>query len=164
LQVDPEFLEKAEQYCENKFAHMFDERLVRSIDDDILFAVENSIGQDDDGIVKLKNAIENDVFDSRNFWFVNQDLPLKWLHCEEEIIEHQKDPDSKKCWKKSEVKTFLESKCQTNFEDSDFNAMLTFFHDSGRILLTGNIFSLRLNAHIRQLLGLLNICSSYTGK
>ena len=129
---------------------MFGERLVRSLDDEILFVVENSGGQDDDGILKLKDAIANDVLDPSNFWFVNQDLPLKWLQCEEEIIEHQKNPDCKKCWKKIEVKAFLESKCQTTFTDSDFNAMLTFFHDSGRILLPGNIpiFS----AHIAQLL------------
>ena len=141
LQVDSEFLEKAKEYCESKFAHMFGERLVRSLDEEILFTVENSASQDDDGILKLKDAIANDAFDSRNFWFVNQELPLKWLHCEEEITEYQKNPDCKKCLKKSEMKTFLESKCQTTFSDSEFNAMLTFFHDSGRILLPGNIHS-----------------------
>lgn len=110
---------------------------MRSLDDEILFAVENSKAQDDDGIRKLKNAIATDLSDSKNFWFVNQKFPLKWLHCEEEIIELQKDLDSKKFFHINEVRTLLESKCQAAFTDSEFNSMLAFFHDSGLILFPG---------------------------
>ncbi|CAB4029698.1 Hypothetical predicted protein, partial [Paramuricea clavata] len=138
--VDSEFLERAKEYCEKKFARMFGERLVRSLDDEILFAVENSDNHDDGGITKLKNTIANDVCVSRNFQFVNQELPLKWVHCEEEIIDYQKNPDSKQCLNISEVKILLENKCQETFTDSEFNSMLTFFHDSGLILLPGVMY------------------------
>ncbi|XP_028415846.1 uncharacterized protein LOC114539418 [Dendronephthya gigantea] len=135
--VDSQFIHTARGFCEEKFAHMFGNRLVRSLDDDILFVVENSNAHDDAGIVKLKDAIARDISASGKTWFVNQELPLKWLHCEEEIIEHQKDPESKKCLDISAVKELLEDKCQTTFSDHEFNSMLTFFHDSGLILLPG---------------------------
>ena len=115
---------------------MFGKRLVRSLDNEILFAVENS-KCDDHGILKLKETIASEVSNSRNFKFVNQELPLKWLHCEEEIMELQKNPQSQKCLRICEVKAFLEDKCQATFTDIDFSLMLTYFHDSGLILLPG---------------------------
>ena len=113
---------------------MFCERLVRSRRNHIMFAVENPKGSEDDGIIELRETIGRD---SKNFHFVKQELPLKWLQCEEEIVQHQNEASSKKCMHIDEVRNFLEEKCKTSFKEPEFKSMLTFFHDGGLILYPG---------------------------
>ena len=114
---------------------MFGQRLVRGFNGELVFAVENSESEEDEGITNLKNVIKHDVL--TNVLFVNEKFPLKWLHCEEEIIRQQQNGDANLCITSSELKMLLEDRCMVNFADEQFLSMISFFHDSGLVLLPG---------------------------
>ena len=136
--VDFDFVGKTNQLLEKHFGVAFGPRLVRNDQDEILFAVENSRGQEDPGISSLIKVIKSEA--SCSLPFVVEELPLKWLHCEEEIITYQQLPNTKKCLTIDEVQTLLEDKCNVTFREEEFRSMLAFFQDSGLILLPSNFF------------------------
>ena len=106
---------------------------MRGFNDEIVFAVENSLSEEDEGITNLRNVIKNDA--STSFSFVNQPFPIQWLHCEEFIIKYRQDKNNKMCIKLNEFKELLESECMVKFTEDTFTSMASFFHDSGLILL-----------------------------
>lgn len=118
-----------------KFDSTFGPRLVRGFNDEIVFAVENSLCEEDEGITNLRQVIKTDA--SKNFLFVNEKLPLQWLLCEEEIIKYRQREGNKMCIPLNDLKDLLENSCMVKFTDDEFNSMISFFHDSGLILLPG---------------------------
>ena len=135
FKVSADFIEEANTMCEKHFGSTFGPRLVRGFNKEILFAVENSQSEEDEGITNLRNVIKTDA--STNFPFVNEKFPLQWLHCEEEIIKYRQDPNSNMCIKLVKFKKLLEERCLVEFTDDKFNSMISFFHDTGLILLPG---------------------------
>ncbi len=125
--------------CEKHFGSTFGPRLVRGFNKEILFAVENSESEEGEGITNLRNVIKTDA--STNFPFVNEKFPLQWFHCEEEIIKYRQNPNSNMCITLVEFKKLLEERCLVTFTDDEFNSMISFFHDTGLILLPGMLIS-----------------------
>lgn len=137
LKVSPEFIEEAKALCEKQFALTFGPRLVRGFNDEMVFAVENSQSDEDEGITNLRQVIKNDA--SKDFSFVREKLPLRWLHCEEEIIKYRRNGENKMCITLNDLRELLEKGCMTKFIDGEFSSMISFFHDSGLILLPGTL-------------------------
>ena len=137
FKVPSNFIEEAKSLCERHFAATFGPRLVRGFNEEILFAVENSQSDEDEGITSLKHVIKNDA--PTSFKFVNEEFPLKWLHCEDEIIKYQQNPDNEMCVTLDKFKALLEKKCMVTFKGDELDAMVSFFHDSGLILFPGSV-------------------------
>jgi hypothetical protein len=141
FKVTPDFVKEVNSICERHFASSFGQRLIRGFNREILFAVENSLSEEDEGITNLRNVIKTDA--STSFPFVNEELPLQWLHCEEEIIKYRQDPESKMCMTLVDLKIMLEDKCMVKFTDDNFQSMILFFHDTGLVLLPGTFETIR---------------------
>ena len=139
--VDSDFLEKADELLEKDFGFAFAPRLIRNSEDKILFAVENVEGQHDEGVSSLIKVIMSEASSRSSLSFVSDKYPLKWLHCEEEIVAYQQVSTNKKFMTLDELKEFLQSKCDVTFAVEEFSSMLAFFHDSGLILLPGIVYN-----------------------
>ena len=139
--VDEKQVKYADRLLVKHFEDAFGSRLVRKSEDKCIFAVENSHCQDDEGVSCLITTIKKEA---SNLSFVSEELPVKWLHCEEEIFTRQQDPNCEKCLSIEEVRKLFEEKCHVQFTDEEFRLMLNFFHDSGLIILPGTCITCRL--------------------
>ena len=133
--VDEETVVHANEIIKTHFDDAFGSRMVRKAKDEYVFAVENSGGQNDVGVSCLMNAIKKEASDLP---FVDEERPVKWLHCEEEILAYQQDPNCQKCLTIDELRKHFDEKCNVTFTNEEFRSMLNFFHDSGLIILPGN--------------------------
>ncbi|XP_028390620.1 uncharacterized protein LOC114515542 isoform X2 [Dendronephthya gigantea] len=146
---NPNYIKEANKLCEKHFASMFGQRLVRGFNGELVFAVENSESEEDEGITDLKNVIKHDVL--TNDLFINEKFPLKWLHCEEEIIKHRQNADANLCMTSNELKKLLEERCMVKFTEEEFYSMISFFHDSGLVLLPGNMCGVKEDSLVKDL-------------
>ena len=132
--VGEEDISRAEEILHNDLIEKFGQQLVRSKEDSFLFAVENSFGGGDDGAVELKNAIEGEA---SRLMLTDEELPVLWLHFEEEILRRREKPDCPSCVTKAYLKEMMEGSFRV-VEEEEFQSMLHFYHDSGVIILPGN--------------------------
>lgn len=133
-EVGEEDIPRAEEILHNDLIEKFGQQLVKSKVNSFLFAVENSLGGDDDGAVELKNAIEDEA---SRLMLTDEELPVLWLHFEEEILRRREKPDCPSCVSKAFLKEMMEGSCRV-VEEEEFQSMLHFYHDSGVIILPGN--------------------------
>ena len=131
-QVSQHDIADAEKVLSDEFAETFGQQLVRNQEKSFLFAVENTLGCEDDGALLLKNTIEAEA---SRLMRMDEELPVLWLHFEEEILKCREKPDCSACVSKGYLKRMIES----NFRvvDETFESMLRFYHDSGVIILPG---------------------------
>lgn len=131
-QVTLEDISRAESALYEEFFESFGQQLVRNQENSFLFAVDNTLGAEDGGAVLLKNTIEEEA--SRRMP-MDEEFPVLWLHCEEEILKCREEKDCPACVPKDVLKSMI----QRNFSvvDETFDSMLHFFHDSGVIILPG---------------------------
>ena len=132
--VSEEDISRAEEILHNDLIEKFGKQLVRSKEKSFLFTVENSLGGGDDGAVELKNAIEEEA---SRLMLMDEELPVLWLHFEEEILRRRKKPDCPSCVTKAYLKEMMEGSYRV-VEEEEFQSMLRFYHDSGVIILPGN--------------------------
>ena len=133
-QVCQEDILAAEEVLGDKLLETFGQQLVRNGENSLLFTIENTCDSEDEGAVKLKAAIEVEAFRQS---LMDEELPVLWLHFEEEILKCREDPGCQACITKASLKESLQqSHCQITEEM--FESMLQFYHDSGVIILPGN--------------------------
>ena len=133
--VCQEDIGQAEKRTCDEFAEVFGQQLVQSKGNCFLFTVENSLGSEDDGAVCLMKAIEREAC---NLMRSEEQLPIRWLHFEEQIVKYRKQPDHQ-AWV---TKDFLWKMMADYFgevDEREFYSMLQFYHDSGVIILPGNV-------------------------
>ena len=134
-------LERAEQDINNRFCNRFMNNIVFTDSKTFIFPVENSNGPEDTGALMLKKAIEQET---RKMTESSEELPLKWLKCEEKILDAiEKDPKLFHMSKMELIKGLLHSECITMHQDM-IDRMLEFFHDIGLICVPGNCFIIDL--------------------
>ena len=136
-QVGEEDLSRAEKVLYDELIEKFGQQLVKRKEKSFLFAVENSVGGSDDGALELKKAIEDEA---SRLKLTDEELPLLWLHFEEEILKCGERPDCPSCVRKTILKDMIEENCRA-VDEREFESMLHFFHDSGVIILPGNWIS-----------------------
>ena len=131
--VSEQDITNAEQLLYDEFAATFAQQLVKNQDKNFLFSVENTLGREDEGALVLKNTIEEEA---SRLKLMEEELPVLWLHFEEEILKCREKSDCPACVTKAFLKKML---VESNFEVSDetFESMLRFYHDSGVIILPG---------------------------
>ena len=127
-------ISRAETDLHYEFIEKFGQQLVKSKIKSFLFAVENSLGGGDNGAVELKKAIEDEA---SRLMLMDEELPLLWLHFEEEILKRREKRDCPSCVKKAYLKKMMKGSCRV-VEEEEFESMLHFYHDSGVIILPGN--------------------------
>lgn len=133
-QVRQEDIFATEKVLGDKLLETFGQQLVRNCENSLLFTIENTCDSEDQGAVKLKKAIE---VEASRLSLMDEELPVLWLHFEEEILKYREDPDCQACITKASLKeSLLQSHCQIT--DEMFKSMLQFYHDSGVIILPGN--------------------------
>lgn len=131
--VGEEDISRAEETLHSDLIEKFGQQLVRSKETSFLFAVENAFGGDDDGAVELKNAIEEEA---SRLMLTDEELPLLWLHFEEEILRRREKPDCPSCVTRTYLKEMMEGSYRYRVvEEEEFQSMLQFYHDSGVIIL-----------------------------
>ena len=133
-EVSEEDISRAEAVLHDEFIEKFGQQLVKSKVKSFLFAVENSLGGEDDGAVGLKKAIEDEA---SRLKLRDEKLPVLWLHFEEEILRRREKPDCPSCVSKAYLKEMMEGSYRV-VEEEEFQSMLHFYHDSGVIILPGN--------------------------
>ena len=131
--VSKEDISHAEVILYDDLIEKFGNQLVKSKEDSFLFAVENSLSVDD-GAEELKKAIEDEA---SRLMLTDEELPLLWLHFEEEILKRREKPDCPSCVSKTYLKEMMEGSYRV-VEEEEFQSMLHFYHDSGVIILPGN--------------------------
>ena len=141
--VSEEDISRAEEILHNELIEKFGQQLVKSKVDSFLFTVENSLGCDDDGAVELKKAIEDEA---SRLTLTNEELPLLWLHFEEEILKRREKPDCPSCVSKTYLKEMMEGSYRV-VEEEEFQSMLHFYHDSGVVILPGNRHFLYISSY-----------------
>lgn len=133
-QVSQEDIYATEKVLGDKLLEMFGQQLVRNCENSLLFTIENKCDGEDQGAMKLRKAIEVEAF---RLSLMDEELPVLWLHFEEEILKYREDPGRQACSTKTSLKeSLLQSHCQIT--DDIFESMLQFYHDSGVIILPGN--------------------------
>ncbi|XP_068672801.1 uncharacterized protein [Montipora foliosa] len=139
-QVSEQDISDAKKTLYDEFVKTFGHQLVRSQDKDILFAVDNTLGCEDDGTILLRKAIEEEAS------LLDDELPVLWLHFEEKILKYREtEPECLSCVPKS----FLRKMIESDFPDVDqetFSSMLSFYHDSGVIILPDRLDMDRLHS------------------
>ena len=133
-QASEEDLSRAEKVLSDEVIEKFGQQLVKRKEKSFLFAVENSLGGSDDGALELKKAIEDEA---SRLKLTHEELPLLWLHFEEEILKCRDKPGCSPCVRKAALKDKIEANCRA-VDEREFESMLHFFHDSGVIILPGN--------------------------
>lgn len=131
--VSKEDISHAEEILYVDLIEKFGKQLVKSKEDSFLFAVENSLSADD-GAEELRKAIEDEA---SRLMLTDEELPLLWLHFEEEILKRREKPDCPSCVSKTYLKEMMEGSYRV-VEEEEFQSMLHFYHDSGVIILPGN--------------------------
>lgn len=131
--VSKEDISRAEKSLYDDLIEKFGNQLVKSKEDSFLFAVENSLSGDG-GAEELKKAIEDEA---SRLMQTDAELPLLWLHFEEEILKRREKPDCPSCVSKTYLKEMMEGSYRV-VEEEEFQSMLHFYHDSGVIILPGN--------------------------
>lgn len=131
--VSKEDISHAEEILYADLIEKFGKQLVKSKEDSFLFAVENSLSADD-GAEELRKAIEDEA---SRLMLTDEELPLLWLHFEEEILKRREKPDCPSCVSKTYLKEMMEGSYRV-VEEEEFQSMLHFYHDSGVIILPGN--------------------------
>ena len=132
--VSEKDISRVEEILHNDLIEKFGQQLVRSKEKSFLFAVDNSLGVDDNGAVELKNAIEEEA---SRLMLTDEELPVLWLHFEEEILRRREKPDCPSCVTKAYLKEMMKGSYRV-VEEEEFQSMLQFYHDSGVIILPGN--------------------------
>ncbi len=135
--VSEEEISLAEKVLYDELIEKFGQQLVKSKEKSFLFAVENSLGGSDAGALELKKAIEEEA---SRLMLTEEELPLLWLHFEEEILKCRDKPDCPACVSKTFLKDMMEKSCRA-VDEREFESMLQFYHDSGVIILPGNWIS-----------------------
>ena len=130
-QVSQQDISDAKKVLYDEFVASFGHQLVRSEEKSVLFAVENTRGSQDDGAVLLKKAVEGEAS------LLDEELPVLWLHFEEEILKCRDKPECRGCVPKSSLKKTIERNFSVVDEET-FSNMLRFYHDSGVIILPGD--------------------------
>lgn len=133
-EVGEEDISRAEEVLHDELIEKFGRQLVKSKVKSFLFAVENSLGGDDAGALELKKAIEDEA---SRLMLTDEELPLLWLHFEEEILKRREKPDCPSCVSKAYLKEMMEGSYRV-VDEEEFQSMLHFYHDSGVIILPGN--------------------------
>ncbi|PFX13406.1 putative serine/threonine-protein kinase roco5, partial [Stylophora pistillata] len=131
-EVSEKDMATAEKTIYDKFVEKFGQQLVKSKENSFLFPVENTFGGKDPGAVALKKAIENEAARLRK---MDEELPLLWLHFEEEILKCREEQEFPPCVRKPALKQMLEQITSRSIDDREFGSMLQFYHDSGVIIL-----------------------------
>ncbi|KAL9955205.1 hypothetical protein ACROYT_G036492 [Oculina patagonica] len=129
--VSEEEISRAEKILYDELIEKFGQQLVKSKEKSFLFAVENSHGGTDAGAVELKKAIEDEA---SRLMLTDEELPLLWLHFEEEILKYREKPVCPACVRKTFLKDIMERSYRV-LEETEFESMLHFYHDSGVIIL-----------------------------
>ncbi|KAL9955207.1 hypothetical protein ACROYT_G036494 [Oculina patagonica] len=129
--VSEEEISRAEKILYDELIEKFGQQLVTSKENSFLFAVENSHGGTDAGAVELKKAIEDEA---SRLMLTDEELPLLWLHFEEEILKYREKPVCPACVRKTFLKDMMERSYRV-LEETEFESMLHFYHDSGVIIL-----------------------------
>ena len=131
--VSEQDISNAEKLLYDEFAATFAQQLVKNQEKNFLFSVENTLGSADEGALLLKNTIEEEA---SRLKLMEEELPVLWLHFEEEILKCREKSDCPACVTKALLKNML---VESNFDVSDetFENMLRFYHDSGVIILPG---------------------------
>ena len=138
--VSEENISRAGKVLYDELVEEFGHQVVRSKEKSFLFAVENSLGGSDAGALELKKALEEEA---SRLMLTDEELPLLWLHFEEEILKRREMPDCRACVGKTFLKDMMEGSYRAVGEE-EFESMLHFYHDSGVIILPGNwIFCFR---------------------
>ena len=132
--VSEEDITQAEKVLYDELVEKFGQLLVESKARSFLFAVENSLGGCDTGALELKKAIEEEA---SRLMLADEELPLLWLHFEEEIVKCREKPDCPACVSKAFLKDMIEGS-QHALDEREFESMLHFYHDSSVIILPGN--------------------------
>lgn len=133
-EVSDDDISRAEEVLYVDLIEKFGQQLVKSKVKSFLFAVENSLGGDDAGALELKRAIEDEA---SRLMQTDEELPLLWLHFEEEILKRREKPDCPSCVSKAYLKEMMEGSYRV-VDEEEFQSMLHFYHDSGVIILPGN--------------------------
>lgn len=133
-EVSEEDISQAEKDLYGGFIEKFGQQLVKSKEKSFLFAVENSLGGSDAGALELKKAIEDEA---SRLMLTDEELPLLWLHFEEEILKCRDKSDCPACVRKTFLKDMMEGSYRA-VDEREFESMLHFYHDSGVIILPGN--------------------------
>ena len=102
--------------------------------DMFFFPIENSKGPHDARATNLKKLIQVEAraLSSES----GNEVPIKWLRCEEHIQETVLKDRRRFSLTKRELRQELECLCE-EFSDEDFEKMLEMFHHSGIIWLPG---------------------------
>ena len=141
-QVQDEDVLRAEKVTFNSFAEAFGQQLVCRKDSYYLFAVDNTQGSNDAGTAALRQAIEDEA---RRLEHLEEKLPIRWLHFEEEIFKLQalhedcdlrRDGEIPRCVTRGHLQAIASDKCGT-LPAEEFHSMMHFFHDSGVVILPG---------------------------
>ncbi len=136
-EVSEEDISHAEKVLYDELIDKCGQQLVRSKEKSFLFAVENSLGGGDGGALQLKKAIEDEA---SRLMLTAEELPLLWLHFEEEILKCREKPDFPACVTKTSLNDMMKGSYRA-VDESEFESMLQFYHDSGVIILPGNWIS-----------------------
>ena len=133
-EVSKEDLAIAEKNLYDKLIEKFGQQLVKSEENSFMFPVENTLGGDDHGAVALKKAIE---YEASRLMQMDEELPVLWLHFEEEILKCREKADCTPCVSKAFLKHMMEQNTSRVVDEEEFESMLQFYHDSGVIILPG---------------------------
>lgn len=133
-EVSEEDLAIAEKKLYDELIEKFGQQLVKSEENSFLFPVENTLGGDDHGAVALKKAIE---IEASRLMQMDEELPVLWLHFEEEILKCREKADYTPCVSKAFLKGMMEQNTSRVVDEEEFESMLQFYHDSGVIILPG---------------------------
>ncbi|KAJ7391056.1 hypothetical protein OS493_021077 [Desmophyllum pertusum] len=66
---------------------------------------------------------------------MDEELPVLWLHFEEEILKCRERPDCPPCVRKAFLKDIMMKSSSRVVEEREFDSMLHFYHDSGVVIL-----------------------------
>ena len=98
----------------------------------------------------LKKPIEDEA---SRLMLMDEELPVHWLHFKEEFLKCKERSDCPACAPKTSLKEMIESNCRV-VDDTTFESMLHFYHDSGVIILPGNWiffpFTFSHSLHVRE--------------
>ena len=133
-EVSQQDISDAEKVLYAEFVKTFGQQLVRSREKSFLFAVENTLGCEDAAAVLLKKAI----WEEASRLTLGEELPVLWLHFEEEILKCRERPDCPACVSKVSLKEMVERNFHV-IDETTFESMLHFYHDSGVIILPGDL-------------------------
>ena len=108
-------------------------QLVRDKESRHFFPVDNSLGNESEGIAEVQKYIEQEALQLK---FVLEELPISWMDYEEKLFELRGEDPEIQYITKDEVKKLI-VQTSGSISDIELEQMLLFFHDSGVIILLG---------------------------